>query len=128
MTPSMFELDAVHSPVRVWLVNCVGFLTFYIAAELLARCSRCRTSTMPGDQLSRLLPKFFAQGDISGTTIHDLAAAAWLDGWGRNCPRESNLVKAGQSGRKRKILANDVIKAAELAGLVCPKASPHAVN
>jgi hypothetical protein len=68
---------------------------------------------VPGDQLSRLLLKLFAQGDISGTTVHDLAVAAWLDGWGRDCPLANDLVKAGQSGRRRNRIANDVIKSAE---------------
>jgi hypothetical protein len=74
---------------------------------------------MSGANLSRWLLKLFAQGELAGTTVHDLAVAAWLDGWGRNDPLAINLVKAGQSGRKRQNIANDIIKAAEAANLVC---------
>jgi hypothetical protein len=83
---------------------------------------------MSGSNLSRLLLKLFAQGDLAGTQVHDLAVAAWLDGWGRNDPLAVNLVKAGQSGRKRQQIANDIIKAAETANLVCSKAHPYQVN
>jgi hypothetical protein len=79
-------------------------------------------------QLSRLLLKLFAKGEISGTTVHDLAAAAWLDGWGRGDALAQRLVKAGRQGRRRNEMANDVIKAAEAAGLVCSRALPYEVT
>ena len=83
---------------------------------------------METGQLSRLLLKMFAQGELSGTQVYDLAAAAYMDGWGCSDACAQRLVKAGQQGKKRNIMANDIIKAAEAAGLVCSKALPYEVE
>jgi hypothetical protein len=83
---------------------------------------------MSGQHLSRLLLKLFAQGQLAGTTVFDLAAAAWEDGWGRLDPLATSLVRAGQGGKKRSLIAKHIIQAAEAAGLVCSKAIPYEVG
>ena len=82
---------------------------------------------MPVGQLSKLLLKLFAKGDLAGTQVHDLAAAAWEDGWGRQDAFARQLVSAGRAGRRRNQMADDIIKAAESAGLVHP-AEPYEVD
>jgi hypothetical protein len=79
-------------------------------------------------QLGRLLVKLFAKGDLAGTTVHDLASAAWLDGWGHNSPLARKLVKAGAQGKARNKIAQAIVKAAESEGLVCSKALPYKVG
>jgi hypothetical protein len=85
-------------------------------------------SEMAGSHLSRLLLKLFASGELSGTQVQELAAAAWQDGWGRDNLLSGMLVRAGSSGRVRNKMANDVIAAAESAGLMCSKALPYRVR
>jgi hypothetical protein len=82
---------------------------------------------MPAGNLSRLLLKLFAKGELFGTTVHDLAAAAWEAGWGRQDTFARKLVGAGRGGKRRNMIADDIIKAAESEGLVHP-AEPSEIN
>ena len=83
---------------------------------------------MAGQNLSRLLLKLFAKGELAGTQVFELASAAWLDGWGREDELARKLVRAGDGGRARSHIAADIIKAAESMGLVCSSALPYQVN
>ncbi len=80
---------------------------------------------MAHSRLGKLLLKLFATGELAGTTVHDLAAAAWLDGWGHDCPLAGKLVAAGQGGKKRSRILDDIIKAAISEGLVSSPALPY---
>ena len=63
--------------------------------------------------LSRKLIRLFAKGELSATTVHDLAVSAWEDGWGRHDPLARKLVRAGSGGTNRSHIANDILAAAE---------------
>jgi hypothetical protein len=82
---------------------------------------------MPHTKLSLLLLKLFAKGELAGTTVHDLAAAAWEDGWGRGDTLARKLVMAGNGGTKRSRIMDDVVKAAISEGLVSSPARPYRV-
>ena len=79
-------------------------------------------------ELSRHLLCIFAKGEISATTVHELASAAWTDGWGRECPLGRRLVRAGSGGINRSHIANDILKAAEEEGYVCSTAKPYEIT
>ena len=53
---------------------------------------------------------------MTGTCVHDLAAAAWDDGWGRQSTFGRKLVDAGSGGAQRSHVAKDVLAAAESEG------------
>jgi len=78
--------------------------------------------------LSRKLIALFAKGELSATTVHDIAVSAWEDGWGRNDPLARKLVRAGSDGTNRSHMANDIIAAAEAEGLVCSRAKSYEVE
>jgi hypothetical protein len=82
---------------------------------------------MSGDNLCNTLMLLFAKGDLSATTVRDLATAAWNDGWGRNNPMARKLVQAGFFGRRRGEILTDVIAAAFSEGYVCSKCHPYEV-
>ena len=69
-----------------------------------------------GQSLGVKLVQLFAAGQMTGTCVHDLAAAAWDDGWGRQSTLGRKLVDAGSGGAQRSHVAKDVLAAAESEG------------
>lgn len=90
--------------------------------------SSCCLVEMSGCELGRLLLKLFATGELAGTTVFDLAGAAWKDGWGRDCPLARKLVSVGASGRQRQRIVDGIIAAAESVGLVSSAAKPYSMD
>jgi hypothetical protein len=83
---------------------------------------------MSGDNLCKQLMLLFAKGELSATTVREVATAAWNDGWGRNNSMARKLVQAGHFGRRRGEVLSDVIAAAFSEGYVCSKCHPYDVE
>jgi hypothetical protein len=79
---------------------------------------------MSGDNLCKQLMLLFAKGELSATTVGELATAAWNDGWGRNHTMARKLVQAGRFGTRRGDVLTDIIAAAFSEGYVCSKCHP----
>ena len=78
--------------------------------------------------LSFELLRLFAQGELSGAQVQKLASAAWQDGWGRTDRLAEKLARAGTDGTISGHIAQQIINAAEHAGLVCSPCSPYHVK
>lgn len=72
--------------------------------------------------LAVLLLECFAKGELPGTRVAEIAAAAWKDGWCHNDPLAKDLANAGQS--KANAL-RDVIRAARRAGFLSKSSQPY---
>ena len=69
-------------------------------------------------RLALRLLRLFAAGAIAATEVQALAADAWADGWGRDSDLAKRLARAGGPARHTGNMARDILKAAELAGLM----------
>ena len=94
---------------------------------LALRLLRLSANTMIPRLALRLL-RLFAQGLVPATTVQDLAAAAWHDGWGRDNEIASRLRRAGNEGRNRQHIHKGVMDAARAAGLLDGMSKPYVVN
>jgi hypothetical protein len=74
------------------------------------------------------LLQLYGRGEIAATTVRDIAAAAWTDGWGRGNPLAARLASAGAAGVHRNHIARDIIRAADAAGLVSSMCMPYEVD
>ncbi len=79
-------------------------------------------------QLSLVLLRLFSSGELPGTTVHELASAAWADGWGRDFEIARKLVSAGGQGRQRSHIAGDIINAALSGGVCCSESRPYKLD
>jgi hypothetical protein len=75
--------------------------------------------------LTRKLLQLLADGTLAGTEVFEIAAAAWDDGWGRNCPTARKLVQAGRGGLRRFTIADDILRAADADGFMWSLAKPY---
>jgi hypothetical protein len=75
-------------------------------------------ATMPPNNLSSLLLRYFAKGELAGTQVYDLAAAAFSDGWGHDDPLSRKLVDVGGGGRYRFRMAKEILGLCESYGIV----------
>ena len=94
----------------------------------LAQVPCVRLCIMHGRNLGTKMIQLFASGDIPGTAVHDLASAAWADGYGHDSRLLTRLAKAGSGGSQRSHVARDVLATAEAEGLVCSKVQPYEVD
>jgi hypothetical protein len=78
--------------------------------------------------LSRKLLGLFAKGELPATVVHDIASAAFEDGWGRDNRLARRIVGAGSAGEHRNHVARDLVRAAEDAGYVCSMAQPYKIE
>jgi hypothetical protein len=82
---------------------------------------------MGGERLSRVLLRLFAEGELPGTTVWEIAAAAYEDGWGHDSEVARWLVSSGSAGKRRSKIADDLVKVAEKTGWVCSQAKPYSL-
>ncbi|MCP4242823.1 MAG: hypothetical protein GY772_19900 [bacterium] len=79
--------------------------------------------------LSLHLLTLYAKGELSGTQVQGIAAAAWKDGWGRHGPELARrLAMAGFAARWPSNIPRDIVRAGELAGLTSSAAQAYTVE
>ena len=76
-----------------------------------------RGTRMDYSNLSLKLLELCGQGYIGAATVQKLAAAAWEDGWGRNCRLAEHLKRIGTSGKHSKNALRDLVRATEACGV-----------
>lgn len=79
-------------------------------------------------QFSRVLLKLYAQGELTGTQVQQMASAAWEDGWGRGDAIAGRLRALGSGGTHVGNITRNLMALARQHNLLSSGAHPYQVQ
>ena len=85
-------------------------------------------SRIPANALSQLLLRLMARGDIAAVTVQEIAAAAYVDGWGNDKDFATRLSRVGASGKYKGNVLRDIMSLAEQLGVCASSAKPYYIE
>lgn len=78
--------------------------------------------------LSNVLMTLYATGELTGTQVQRLAAAAWEDGWGRGHALATRLCTLGAGGTHASNITRDLMRTARQHDMLSSGAQPYEVD